>query len=68
MYGTYEYYTKTCRCSKTNMNNYQFALQIEVTCGGIKPKFLKQKFCPLQHKLFSKKQKPPQHPKFKSQK
>jgi hypothetical protein len=45
---------------------YQFTLQIEVTCGGIEPQFLKQKLYPLQHKLPTKKQKPPQHPKSKS--
>jgi dihydroorotase len=26
---------------------YQFTLQIEVTCGGIEPQFLKQKLYPL---------------------
>jgi len=41
---------------------YQFTLQIEVTCGGIEPQFLKQELYPLQHKLPAKKKKNKNHP------
>jgi len=27
---------------------YQFILQIEITCGGIEPQFLKQELCALE--------------------
>jgi hypothetical protein len=35
MYRTYEYYTKTCKCSQTNMNALPITLQSEITYGGI---------------------------------
>ncbi len=42
-----------------NMNT----LHIQIACGGIEPRFLKEEFCSLQYKLPGKKSK---HPKSKS--